>query len=65
MTYPWPRNCVVMLKDSLKFLPGFNVCAYYSNSIFIDRFSKEHAHQSLDKAIEAIKQHKVGHHNGL
>uniref|UniRef100_A0A7E4W1G4 1-acyl-sn-glycerol-3-phosphate acyltransferase n=1 Tax=Panagrellus redivivus TaxID=6233 RepID=A0A7E4W1G4_PANRE len=54
----WPWNCVVVLKKSLLFLPGFNLCAWLCNSIFIDRFSREKAHKSLDDALDQIKNHK-------
>ncbi|KJH42798.1 Acyltransferase [Dictyocaulus viviparus] len=58
MTYCWPKNCVVMLKSSLKYLPGFNICAYLCNAIFINRFSKEEAHKALDSTLYAIKKYK-------
>ncbi|KAK5982753.1 1-acyl-sn-glycerol-3-phosphate acyltransferase [Trichostrongylus colubriformis] len=59
MSYCWPKNCVVMLKSSLKYLPGFNLCAYMCNAIFINRFSKEKAHKALDSTLDAItKEHR-------
>ncbi|PIO68451.1 Acyltransferase [Teladorsagia circumcincta] len=54
MSYCWPQNCVVMLKSSLKYLPGFNLCAYMCNAIWINRFSKEKAHKALDSTLDAI-----------
>ncbi|KAJ1353210.1 hypothetical protein KIN20_009803 [Parelaphostrongylus tenuis] len=58
MTYCWPKNCVVMLKSSLKFLPGFNLAAYLCNAVFINRFSKEKAHKALDSTLEAITKYQ-------
>ncbi|WKY15297.1 hypothetical protein Q1695_000629 [Nippostrongylus brasiliensis] len=55
MSYCWPKNCAVMLKSSLKFLPGFNFCAYMCNAIWINRFSREKAHKALDSSLEAIR----------
>lgn len=59
MSHVWPQNCVVMLKSSLKFLPGFNLCAYLCHSIYINRFSKDKASRTLDNTFEAIKNDKV------
>uniref|UniRef100_A0A0R3S2V5 1-acyl-sn-glycerol-3-phosphate acyltransferase n=1 Tax=Elaeophora elaphi TaxID=1147741 RepID=A0A0R3S2V5_9BILA len=55
LTHVWPENCIVLLKSSLKFMPGFNVCAYLCEAIFINRFSKVAAHKSVDQAISAIR----------
>lgn len=46
MTHAWPKNCVVILKSSLKYVPGFNLCTYLCCAIFINRFDKTRAHQS-------------------
>uniref|UniRef100_A0A0N5ASR2 1-acylglycerol-3-phosphate O-acyltransferase n=1 Tax=Syphacia muris TaxID=451379 RepID=A0A0N5ASR2_9BILA len=59
MSYVWPENCVVLLKSSLKFAPGFNLCTFLCNSIFINRFSKSKAHQAVDNVIEAIERDKA------
>ncbi|EJW81564.1 acyltransferase, partial [Wuchereria bancrofti] len=58
LTYVWPENCVVLLKSSLKFMPGFNVCAYLCEAIFINRFSKVAAHKSVEKAISAVRNYR-------
>ncbi|VBB26380.1 unnamed protein product [Acanthocheilonema viteae] len=58
LTHVWPENCVVLLKSSLKFMPGFNVCAYLCEAIFINRFSKVDAHKSIEQAINAIRNHR-------
>ncbi|KAI6191645.1 1-acyl-sn-glycerol-3-phosphate acyltransferase [Aphelenchoides bicaudatus] len=58
MTHAWPKNCVVILKSSLKFLPGFNLCAYLCCAIFINRFNKTRAHKSIGDAEEAIIEKK-------
>lgn len=57
LTHVWPENCVVLLKSSLKFMPGFNICAYLCEAIFINRFSKVDAHKSVEQAINAIGNH--------
>jgi lysophosphatidate acyltransferase len=61
MGYMWAKDCVVILKKSLRFLPGFNICAYLCNSIYIDRINKEKAHRSIASALDHIKnkKHKI------
>ncbi|KHN79362.1 Putative 1-acyl-sn-glycerol-3-phosphate acyltransferase acl-1 [Toxocara canis] len=54
MSYVWPQNCVVLLKSSLRFVPGFNLCTFLANSIYINRFNKQKAHRSLVKVADAI-----------
>ncbi|CAD5229056.1 unnamed protein product [Bursaphelenchus okinawaensis] len=58
MTHIWPENCVVMLKNSLKYVPFFNFCAWLSGAIFVDRFSKDKAHQTIDTSRKEIKEYK-------
>jgi len=58
MTFAWPKNCVVVLKSSLKYIPGFNLCAYLCCAIFINRFNKTRAHQSIGDAENAIIKQK-------
>lgn len=58
MSKIWPKNCVVMLKKSLKYVPFFNICAIKCDSIFIDRFNKNKAHQSVDDARHGIERGK-------
>jgi len=52
----WPKNCVALIKSSLKYLPGGNLCCYLSKDVWVNRFSKENAHRSLDKAVEVIQE---------
>uniref|UniRef100_A0A914WSP2 1-acyl-sn-glycerol-3-phosphate acyltransferase n=1 Tax=Plectus sambesii TaxID=2011161 RepID=A0A914WSP2_9BILA len=59
MSYTWPKRCVVMLKRSLIYVPGFNIAAVLANSIFIDRFNRENARKSVEKSVEAIKRRNV------
>lgn len=61
MSFAWPVDCVVMLKSSLKYLPGFNLCAYLCDSVYINRFSKEKALKTVDTTLHEIvtKKRKV------
>ncbi|VDM91963.1 unnamed protein product [Onchocerca ochengi] len=58
LTHVWPENCVVLLKSSLRFVPGFNVCAYLCEAIFINRFNRVDAHKSIEQAINAVRNHR-------
>jgi len=54
MSLFWPAKCAVMIKDSLKYIPFFNVAAFLSNSIFINRTDKESAYKAIEKAVEVM-----------
>lgn len=58
MTKIWPKNCVVLLKNSLQYVPFFNLCAWKSGAIFIDRFHKDKAHQSMESARKGIVEER-------
>ncbi|CAJ0563976.1 unnamed protein product, partial [Mesorhabditis spiculigera] len=58
MTFAWPQNCVVVLKSSLKYLPGFNLCTYLCNAVYINRFNKEKSKTTVDDTAAAIRDHK-------
>ncbi|VDN06724.1 unnamed protein product [Thelazia callipaeda] len=58
LTHVWPENCIVLLKSSLKYMPGFNICAYLCEAIFVNRFSKENAHKSIEKSVAAIQNQR-------
>lgn len=59
MGWTWPKKCVVMLKRSLMYIPGFNLAAFLGNSIFVDRYNRENAVKSVEKSIETIKRRNV------
>ena len=52
----WPDRCVVMMKKSLKYVPGFNIAAILSNTIFVDRFHHEKAQEALKEAAEIMSE---------
>lgn len=39
------------MKNSLKYIPFFNIAATLSNSIFVNRSSKESAKHTLDQSV--------------
>uniref|UniRef100_A0A914XNQ2 1-acylglycerol-3-phosphate O-acyltransferase n=1 Tax=Plectus sambesii TaxID=2011161 RepID=A0A914XNQ2_9BILA len=59
MAYFWPKNCTVMLKKSLMYIPGFNFCALLCNAIFVDRFNRKNAIESCDLTLKEIKEKNV------
>lgn len=52
----WPSDCTVMMKKSLKYIPFFNVAAFMARAVFVDRFNRERAKQSITECAEIIKQ---------
>uniref|UniRef100_A0A915E205 Phospholipid/glycerol acyltransferase domain-containing protein n=1 Tax=Ditylenchus dipsaci TaxID=166011 RepID=A0A915E205_9BILA len=59
MSQFWPNKCVAMLKNSLKFVPFFNISAILCNSIFVNRFSKESAHKTVLDAVDLMLKKKL------
>uniref|UniRef100_A0A8R1HQH3 1-acyl-sn-glycerol-3-phosphate acyltransferase n=1 Tax=Caenorhabditis japonica TaxID=281687 RepID=A0A8R1HQH3_CAEJA len=61
MSYAWPIHCVVMVKSSLKYLPGFNLCAYMCEFLFVNRASKVKSHNAVNSALNELvaKKRKV------
>ncbi|KAK0404582.1 hypothetical protein QR680_017523 [Steinernema hermaphroditum] len=58
MTHCWPKNCVSLLKSSLKYIPGFNLCTYLCHAVYVDRFNRKEAKNSLVNVMDAIVNHK-------
>jgi lysophosphatidate acyltransferase len=56
MAVCWPDRCVVMMKNSLKWIPGFNIAAGLSNTIFVNRFNHEKAQETLKEAAKAMSE---------
>uniref|UniRef100_A0AC35FIH6 Phospholipid/glycerol acyltransferase domain-containing protein n=1 Tax=Panagrolaimus sp. PS1159 TaxID=55785 RepID=A0AC35FIH6_9BILA len=56
MAVCWPDRCVVMMKNSLKWIPGFNIAAILSNTIFVNRFNHEKAQETLKEAAKAMSE---------
>lgn len=50
----WPDRCTCMMKKSLAYIPGFNISAFLSNAIFVDRFNHDSACKALDAAVKTI-----------
>lgn len=55
----WPKNCVVMMKRILAYVPFFNLGAYFSNTIFIDRYNRERAMASVDYCASEMKNRNL------
>uniref|UniRef100_A0A914YH23 1-acyl-sn-glycerol-3-phosphate acyltransferase n=1 Tax=Panagrolaimus superbus TaxID=310955 RepID=A0A914YH23_9BILA len=55
----WPDRCVVMMKNSLKWIPGFNVAAVFSNTIFVNRFNHEKAQEALKFAAKTMSERNL------
>uniref|UniRef100_A0A8R1HRF3 1-acyl-sn-glycerol-3-phosphate acyltransferase n=1 Tax=Caenorhabditis japonica TaxID=281687 RepID=A0A8R1HRF3_CAEJA len=55
----WPKNCVVMMKKILVYIPFFNLGSYFSNSIFIDRYNREKAMASVDYCATELQRRNL------
>uniref|UniRef100_A0A0N5AEJ6 1-acyl-sn-glycerol-3-phosphate acyltransferase n=1 Tax=Syphacia muris TaxID=451379 RepID=A0A0N5AEJ6_9BILA len=55
----WPKQCTVMMKRSLIYVPFFGFVALLCRSIFVDRFNHKRAHESLLKSAELIRDKKL------
>ncbi|MCP9262691.1 1-acyl-sn-glycerol-3-phosphate acyltransferase [Dirofilaria immitis] len=54
----WPAKCTVMMKNSLKYVPFFNFASFLSRAVFVDRFNRERAMQSLEECAKKIMKQK-------
>uniref|UniRef100_A0A1I8EU66 1-acyl-sn-glycerol-3-phosphate acyltransferase n=1 Tax=Wuchereria bancrofti TaxID=6293 RepID=A0A1I8EU66_WUCBA len=74
LSHFWPSKCTVMMKKSLKYVPFFNFasllksvmlkCGAYkkkikSRAVFVDRFNREKAMQSLEECSKKITEQKL------
>jgi lysophosphatidate acyltransferase len=59
MSHVWPNNCIVMMKRSLRYVPGFNVAAWLAGSVFVDRSNRSSAIQSVTSVTETIRSRHV------
>uniref|UniRef100_A0A915KFV8 1-acyl-sn-glycerol-3-phosphate acyltransferase n=1 Tax=Romanomermis culicivorax TaxID=13658 RepID=A0A915KFV8_ROMCU len=51
----WPERCVAMMKSSMQYLGLMGVTAKGAGSVFIERYNKESAIATVNKAVEQIK----------
>ncbi|CAO4381050.1 unnamed protein product [Caenorhabditis nigoni] len=59
MSSVWPKHCAVMMKRILAYVPFFNLGAYFSSTIFIDRFNRERAMASVDYCATEMKKRNL------
>uniref|UniRef100_A0A8R1Y3L0 1-acyl-sn-glycerol-3-phosphate acyltransferase n=2 Tax=Onchocerca TaxID=6281 RepID=A0A8R1Y3L0_ONCVO len=59
LSHFWPSKCTVMIKKSLKYVPFFNFAAFLSRAVFVDRFNREKAVQSLKECTEKVMRQKL------
>uniref|UniRef100_A0A7E4V8B4 1-acyl-sn-glycerol-3-phosphate acyltransferase n=1 Tax=Panagrellus redivivus TaxID=6233 RepID=A0A7E4V8B4_PANRE len=50
----WPDRCTVMMKNSLKYVPFFNIAAILSCTVFVERFKRDKAAEALHNAVNCI-----------
>jgi len=55
----WPDRCVPMMKEELKYYGPFGIAGVLTGSVFVDRFNKERAIETCNKAIAYLKGKNV------
>ncbi|KAK0412525.1 hypothetical protein QR680_006265 [Steinernema hermaphroditum] len=56
MAHTWPEKCTCMMKDSLKYIPGFNICCFLANAIFVKRSSREGGISALKQCSDVMQE---------
>jgi len=59
MSHLAARTCAVMVKSSLAYVPFFNIAAFLSNTIFVNRSNKESAHKAIDQAADTMVSNQL------
>uniref|UniRef100_A0A1I7Z2L5 1-acyl-sn-glycerol-3-phosphate acyltransferase n=1 Tax=Steinernema glaseri TaxID=37863 RepID=A0A1I7Z2L5_9BILA len=56
MAHTWPEQCTCMMKDSLKYIPGFNFACVLAHAIFVKRSSREGGITALKQCSSVMKE---------
>ncbi|EJD73934.1 hypothetical protein LOAG_18681 [Loa loa] len=59
LSHFWPSKCTVMMKNSLKYVPFFNFASLLSRAVFVDRFNRDKAIQSLEECAKKVTEQKL------
>jgi len=59
MCYVCPYKCAAMIKNSLKYVPFFNIAALLSNSIFVNRFNHQKACNAVQSAADVVLKKRL------
>ncbi|VDL76025.1 unnamed protein product [Nippostrongylus brasiliensis] len=55
MTRVFPPRGIVMMKESLKYAPFFNVSALFARTIFVKRDTRSNSSQVVDRCVDELK----------
>ena len=59
MTAVWPKRCVSLVKNELKFAGPFGIAAMLCGTVFVDRLNHEKALQTLKDTAQTIVDRNV------
>jgi len=59
MASVWPNKCTALIKSSLKYIPFFNLSAFFSHIIFVNKYVPEEAHKAIEATVYAMKKRKM------
>lgn len=55
----WPDRCTCMAKNSLRYLGAVSIVASACGTVFIERFNKEKAMETMAKVADRIEREQV------
>lgn len=59
MTFMWPKKCVVLAKDEMKYYPFVGMYMALAGNIFIQRSQRTCAIETMRHAALLVQQQKV------
>ncbi|KAJ1356914.1 hypothetical protein KIN20_014885 [Parelaphostrongylus tenuis] len=59
MARVWPPRGTVMMKKSLKYIPFFNLASILAHVVFVDRFNRESATNTVNRCVEQLRKHNL------
>uniref|UniRef100_A0A7I4YV09 1-acyl-sn-glycerol-3-phosphate acyltransferase n=1 Tax=Haemonchus contortus TaxID=6289 RepID=A0A7I4YV09_HAECO len=59
MTRIWPPRCTVMMKETLKYIPFFNLTSIFANAIFVKSFKRGQVSNTIEQCVKKMKKYNL------
>ncbi|XGW04201.1 hypothetical protein V3C99_015392 [Haemonchus contortus] len=59
MTRVWPPRGTVMMKESLKYIPFFNLTSIFANAVFVKRFKRGRVSDTVEQCVKQMKKYNL------
>ncbi|VDO38915.1 unnamed protein product [Haemonchus placei] len=59
MTRVWPPRGTVMMKESLKYIPFFNLTSIFANAVFVKRFKRGRVSDTIEQCVKQMKKYNL------